>query len=291
MSLGRINTNIAALRAYFNLTNTTDELAGHQQKITTGSRISSAADDPAGFIMSKTMSTRTQNLGTVQKSIGQARDMLAVVEGGLNSIVDLLREMKDKALEAADGSVGTTERTSLGNAIKALGDSVSDIARNTEFNNVKLLDGTYSTTGTGLLTFRTGVGVNDITTVGFSSFGGLTAEGNFTLSSLGLSSLVSTGISTISEASSIVAAVNNAITYVNSAITEIGAKNKGLKARSDAISIESTNTESALSRIKDADTLFEAMETNKLQIRSQATVAMLAQANVMPQMVLSLLGR
>ncbi|HLG31378.1 MAG TPA: flagellin, partial [Candidatus Brocadiales bacterium] len=240
MSLGRINTNIAALRAYFNLTNTTDSLASHQQKITTGSRISSAADDPAGFVMSKTMSTRTENLGTVQKSIGQARDMLAVVEGGLNSIVDLLREMKDKALEAADGSVGTTERTSLGNAIKALGDSVSDIAKNTEFNNVKLLDGTYSTTGTGLLTFRTGVGVNDITTVGFSSFGGLTAEGNFTLSSLGLSSLVSTGISTISEASSIVAAVNSAITYVNNAITEIGAKNKGLKARSDAISIERT---------------------------------------------------
>ena len=157
MSLGRINTNIAALRAYFNLNGTADALAGAQQRITTGYRISSAADDPSGFIMSKTMSTRTQNLATVQKSIGQARDMLAVVEGGLNSIVDLLREMKDKALEAADGSVGTTERVNLGNAIKALGDSVTDIATNTEFNNVTLLDGTYSTTGTGVFTFKTRV--------------------------------------------------------------------------------------------------------------------------------------
>jgi flagellin len=291
MSLGRINTNIAALRAYYNLTNTADKLAAHQQRITTGMRISSAADDPSGFIMSKTMSTRTQNLGTVQKSIGQARDMLGVVEGGLNSISDLLIEMKDKALEAADGSVGTTERTSLGNAIQAMGDSITDIANNTEFNNVNLLDGTYSSTGTGLLTFRTGVGVGDVTTVSFSSFGGLATQGSFTLASLGLSTLVTSGISSMSEASSIVANVSNAITYVNNAITEIGAKNKGLKARNDALAIEQTNTDSALSRIRDADTLFEAMETNKLQIRSQATIAMLAQANTMPQMVLSLLGR
>lgn len=291
MGIGRINTNIAALRAYFNLTSTTEMLANHQQKITTGVRVSNAADDPASFIMAKTMTMRVTNLATVQKSIGQARDLLNVVEGGLNAIVDTLSEMKDKALEAADGSVGTTERTSLGNAIIALGDTITDIASNTEFNNVTLLDGTYSTTGTGILTFRTGVGVDDITTVGFTTFGGLTREGDFTLSSLGLSGLVSGGITSIADASSLISAVSNAITYVNNAITEIGAKNKGLKARSDALAIEQTNTESALTRIKDADTLFEAMETNKLQIRSQATISMLAQANAMPQMVLQLLGR
>lgn len=290
MSLGRINTNIAALRAYYNLTNATDELAAHQQKLTTGLRVTLASDDPASFVMSKTMGTRVSNLGTVQKTIGQAKDMLGVVEGGLNAIIDLLREMKDKALEAADGSIGTTERLSLGNAIKALGESINDIAQNTEWNNITLLNGTYSTANS-VLTFRTGVGVGDITTVGFSSFGGLTAEGDFTLSSLGLSSLVADGISTIIEASSIVSAVTNAIIYVNNAITEIGAKSKGLRARSDAIAIEQTNTESALSRIRDADTLFEAMETSKLQIRSQATIAMLAQANTLPQMVLQLLGR
>lgn len=289
MSLGRINTNIAALRAYHNLTNATEELAAHQQKLTTGHRVTLASDDPASFVMSKTMGTRVSNLATVQKTIGQAKDMLGVVEGGLNAIVDLLREMKDKALEAADGSIGATERLSLGKAIKALGESINDIASNTEWNNIKLLNGTYSTTST--LTFRTGVGVNDITTVGFSTFGGLTAEGNFTISSLGLSSLIADGISTINEASSIVAAVTSSITYVNNAITEIGAKNKGLKARADAIAIEQTNTESALSRIRDADTLFEAMETSKLQIRAQATIAMLAQANTLPQMVLQLLGR
>ncbi|HHT9124194.1 MAG TPA: flagellin [Candidatus Brocadiia bacterium] len=291
MGIGRINTNIAALRAYFNLTFSTEVLANHQQRITTGLRVNMASDDPASFVMAKNMTIRVSNLATVQKSINQARDMLHVVEGGLNAIVDTLREMKDKALEAADGSIGTTERISLGNAIKALGASINDVAEDTEFNNAKLLSGTYSTTGSGLLTFRTGVGVNDLTTVGFSTFGGLKREGDFTISSLGLSSLVSTGISTISEASNIIAAVNNAITYVNNAITEIGAKNKGLKARTDALAIEQTNTESALTRIRDADTLFEAMETNKLQIRSQATIAMLAQANVMPQMVLQLLGR
>jgi flagellin len=277
MSLGRINTNIAALRAYYNLTKATDQLAAHQQKLTTGLRV--------------TLGTRVSNLGTVQKTIGQATDMLAVVEGGLNAIVDLLREMKDKALEAADGSIGSTERTSLGNAIKALGDSIDDIATGTEWNNIKLLDGTYSTSGADVLTFRTGVGVGDITTVSFSSFGGLTTEGDFTLASFGLSSLVSSGMDSINEASAIVTAVTRAITYANNAITEIGAKSKGLKARASAIAIEQTNTESALSRIRDADTLFEAMETSKLQIRSQATIAMLAQANTLPQMVLQLLTR
>lgn len=291
MSLGRINTNIAALRAYFNLTTSTDELAIHQQRLTTGHRVTLASDDPASFVMSKTMGTRVSNLATVQKTIGQAKDMLGVVEGGLGAIVDLLREMKDKALEAADGSIGTVERLSLGKAIKALGDSINDIARNTEWNNIKLLNGTYTTAGPGLLTFRTGVGVNDITTVGFSTFGGLTSEGDFTLASLGLSSFVANGISTINEASSIVTAVSNAIVYVNNAVTEVGAKSKGLKARVDAIAIEQTNTESALSRIRDADALFEAMETSKLQIRSQATIAMLAQANTLPQMVLQLLSR
>lgn len=288
MSLGRINTNIAALRAYYNLTTTTEELASRQQKLTTGLRVTLASDDPASFVMSKTMGTRVSNLATVQKTIGQAKDMLGVVEGGLNAIVDLLREMKDKALEAADGSIGSTERISLGKAIVALGDSINDIAQNTEWNNITLLDGTYSTTNT--LTFRTGVGVGDITTISLTTFGGLTTEGDFTLSSLGLDSLISGGVSTIADASSIVSAVTNAISYVNSAITEIGAKSKGLKARSDAIAIEQTNTESALSRIRDADTLFEAMETSKLQIRSQATIAMLAQANSLPQMVLQLLG-
>ncbi|MGR3311666.1 MAG: flagellin [Candidatus Brocadiales bacterium] len=289
MSLGRINTNIAALRAYYNLTATTDQLAAHQQRLTTGLRVTLASDDPASFVMSKTMGTRVSNLATVQKTIGQATDMLAVVEGGLNAIGDLLREMKNKALEAADGSIGATERISIGNAIKALGDSINDIATSTEWNNITLLDGTYSTTGTSVMMFRTGVSVGDITTIGFSSFGGLTSEGNFTISSLGLDGLVTGGLSTIAEGSAIVTAVINAIVYVNNAITEIGAKGKGLKARGSAIAIEQTNTESALSRIRDADTLFEAMETSKLQIRSQATIAMLAQANTLPQMVLTLL--
>ncbi len=290
MSLGRINTNIAALKAYYNLTNSTEELAAHQQKLTTGHRVTLASDDPAAFVMSKTMGTRVSNLATVQKSIGQAKDMLGVVEGGLNAIVDLLREMKDKALEAADGSVGTTERQSIGNAIKALGDSVDDIAQNTEWNNIKLLNGTYNNSS-NILTFRTGVGVLDFTTVDFSTFGGLENAGDFTLSSLGLATVVNADLTTIDNASTLIAAVNNAITYVNAAITEVGAESKGLGARLGALAVEQTNTESALSRIQDADTLFEAMETSKLQIRSQATIAMLAQANTLPQMVLQLLGR
>src|SRR4030067_768245 len=118
--MSRINTNINALNALRSLNDINSKLSVSQLRLATGKRINNAADDAAGFTIAKKFNARSQGLGQALANIGSSKNLMAVAEGHLNNILDILTQMKTKATQAADDSLGTAERSSIQSELKAL---------------------------------------------------------------------------------------------------------------------------------------------------------------------------
>src|SRR3990167_755054 len=116
----RINTNINALNALKSLSDVNTQLSVSQLRLATGKRINTAADDAAGFTIAKKFNARSQGFGQAVANIGSAKNLMSVAEGHLNNILDILTQMKTKATQAADDSLGTAERNSIQSELKAL---------------------------------------------------------------------------------------------------------------------------------------------------------------------------
>jgi len=155
-SFSQINTNIQSLQAFSSLKNTSSELADRRLRLSTGLRINKAEDDSAGFAIAKKLQSKTRGQSQALKNITDAKSMLTVAEGGLNSILDIVQTMKEKTVQAANDSLGSSERLSIQNQLEELTKEVSDIVDNTNFNGNQLLDGTGGQNGDGRLSFQVG---------------------------------------------------------------------------------------------------------------------------------------
>jgi flagellin len=151
-TFSQINTNIQSMQAFQSLQNTSSELSMRRQRLSTGKRINAAEDDSAGFAIAKKLQAKTRGQSQALKNISDAKSMLTVAEGGLNSSLDILQTMKEKAVQAANDSLGTNEREAIKTQLDELTSEIQDIAENTEFNGRKLL----GKTGGQDLTFQTG---------------------------------------------------------------------------------------------------------------------------------------
>lgn len=120
----RVNTNIGALNALKSLSDVNNRLSIAQLKLATGKRINSAADDAAGYSIAKKFNARTEGLGQALNNIGSAKNALSVAEGHLNNIVDILTQMKTKATQGADDSLGTAERKTINAELEALASQI-----------------------------------------------------------------------------------------------------------------------------------------------------------------------
>jgi flagellin len=271
--LTRVNTNLQALNSYNYLQRTNTELGMRQLRLATGSRINEAEDDSAGYTISKKLEARVRGQAQALANVGDAKSMLTVAEGSLNSIMDILQTMKEKTIQAANDTLGTEERDDIDSQLVALSDEITDIIGDTEFNNVTLFTG-------GAFSFH----VNAESTDSFSvTIGTLSVDG------LGVATS-SIDVSSASAASSLLAAIDTAISTVADKLGDIGDSQKRLTFKQDFLSTAMNNNEAARSRIADADFAREQMQIVKLQILQQTGVASLAQANAAPQSVLSLLG-
>ncbi len=272
--LTRVATNVSALRALNALNDINTEMGTRQLRLATGSRINSAAEDAAGWVIGKGMEARSRGLSQALANVGDAQSMLGVAEGGLQQILDILITMKEKSTQAISDTLGSSERAAVEAQLDDLASEIDSIVAQSTYNDVALLDATYTSK-----VLQVGSETTDTITVSISSNHGAASL------AVGDTDLVVTSAALASVA---LASVNTAIDTVNSSILTVGSLGARLSVKSSALSQIAANTEAAKSAVLDADLASEQMEVVKLQILQQTTISALSQANVAPQAVLSL---
>lgn len=289
----RVAGNIGALNALYSLQNINSQLAIHQTRLASGKRLNEAADDPAGMSIATTFDVRRQGLKTALNAIGDAKNLMSTMEGGLRKVQDILVKMRNKAMEAQGDTIGSNERSAIQSQLRAFRDEIQAIVTQTQWNNNYLLVGTGGSGSTAALTFLTGPeSTGGTTAFSFASGSYVATNQGFTATGAGASglSLDDTAL-TITNSSSAVTAmqtVESALNIVKEAVSQVGAFSARLSFKEQALAVQYTNTESAYNRIMNANMAEEQVEASKFLILQQTATAMLAQANVAPQFLLSL---
>lgn len=245
------------------------------ERISTGLRINRAADDPAGLAISEKMRAQIRGLRQASRNAQDAISMLNVADGALGETHAILHRLREIAVYASTGTLTETEREALQMEFDELVKAIDDIGGNTQFNTMNLLDGSRDEEDPLIIQIGANAGQNmDI------SFDDMRSEG------LGLD-VVSVG--TAEAANDAIGIVDEAIKRVSTQRSYIGAKTRRLEHTINNLENTAVNLADAESRIRDADIAEEMMNMVKAQIRMQASLAMIAQANVSQQMILQLL--
>ncbi len=297
--MSRINTNINALNALRSLNDINSKLSVSQLRLATGKRINNAADDAAGFTIAKKFNARSQGLGQALANIGSAKNLMAVAEGHLNNILDILTQMKTKATQAADDSLGSAERSAVQSELKALATQIDLEVTQATWNSNSIFgtgNSTSAAAGSSVqFKFQIGAGASstndvlkfDLLAKDNVSFDSGAASKNYTASGLNVS-IATTAVGSSSSAQALMSKVDTAIADVSEGLSYIGAVVNRLTYQETSLTVARTNTEAARSRIEDADMAYEQLEATKLQILQQTASAMLAQANAGPQSIMQL---
>ncbi|MBI5418988.1 MAG: flagellin FliC [Deltaproteobacteria bacterium] len=277
-----INTNMAALTARKNLEVSQAHLATSIARLSSGLRITRAADDAAGLAISENLGAQVRGLGQASRNAANGISVVATAEGALNEIGNLLSRMRELAVQSSSGDLDTTGRSNLNSEYTQLLAEIKRISDSTTFNGTSLLSGASTAT----FNFQIGInsGSNNILTVTISA-ADTTVIGGVTGSAIS-QTVISDRVSAMSSLQNI----DSAISTVSSIRGTLGAMQNRLESiiRNLAVSIE--NTTAANSRIRDVDVAEETAAYTKNQILVQAGVSVLAQANQQPAMALSLLG-
>ena len=270
----RINTNVGALNAFNALSNINSKIGVIQMRLASGKRINSAADDPAGYTLSTKLKARSRALGQALNNVGEAKNILSVAEGGLQNMHSIYVTIKEKAIQAGNGSYGEEELDAIVTQIQDLLNETDDIIAQTKFNKTKLLDANF----TGKI-FQVGADGGDQLSVSLSK---AIDSSDFGLSNISSTDLSSTNLSTT------IASIDAAIKTLSEQLQYIGSLVQRLDVKEATLQVAITNTDAAASRIMDADIAKEQLEMTKLQILQQTATVQLTQANAQPQGVLQL---
>ncbi len=275
----RIATNISSVTAQRHLRSTRRLLDKSLERLSSGYRINRAGDDAAGLAISEKLRAKTAGLVQAQRNANDGISLIQVAEGGLNEIQNILVRLRELGVQSASDTIGPQERRYLDEEYQSLKEEIDRIANVTEFNGTVLLDGTG-----GSLDFQVNTGGENLLGVDRISFDAFKSDVN--VDKLGLEE---NSVMTKVDAQKSLAKVDRAIESVSSTRGELGAIDNRLSStiRNLAISVE--NLSAAQSRIKDVDIADETAELTKHNILMQAGVSVLAQANSVPKMALSLL--
>ncbi|MFZ5453528.1 MAG: flagellin [Thermodesulfobacteriota bacterium] len=287
-----INHNLMAMNAARSLNVSYSKLATSVQRLSSGLRVNSAQDDAAGLAVREIMRTDIRVLNQGVRNANDAVSMIQTADGALSVIDEKLTRMKELAEQAATGTYTTAQRLIMDSEYQAMASEITRIAKATDFNGVKLLDGSLSGTavdGTEQMKIHFGTGNSSAEDYYYVKIGEATA------SALGVGAAAGTGkagstISTQSAAQVALEALDSAITTKDNIRANLGALANRLANTVSNLSIQAENLQSAESRISDVDVATEMTEFTSNQIKVQAAVAMLAQANSLPQLALQLLG-
>ena len=268
-----VQHNMTAMNANRQLGVTASKQAKSTEKLSSGYKINRAADDAAGLTISEKM--RSQIRGLTQAS-ANAQDGISAVqtaEGALNEVEDMLQRMNELAVKAKNDTNTTEDRTAIQSEITALTSEINRVKDSTEFNNQKLLDGTFTNKNLQ-------VGAHSENTISLSI-------ADMSASSIGVGNI---NVTTASGAGSAIDSIKNAIASVSAQRSDLGAVQNRLEHTIKNLDNVVENTTAAESQIRDTDMASAMVEYSKNNILAQAGQAMLAQSNQANQGVLSLLG-
>jgi len=277
-----VNTNLFALNAQRNVAKVQSGLGQSVERLSSGLRVNSAKDGAAGLAISMKLTAQVRSLN---QAIRNAQDGISVVqtaEGGMNEIHNILTRMRELSQQAATGILASSDRTALDNEFTDLKAEITRISDTTQFNGLSLLDGTLSASGVSLQ-----VGINNTANDRISVSGG--TFNDIDASSLGLTTTLVSSIDTAAHAQSMLDMVDSAIALVSTRRGTLGGVQNRLGSTIANLGIASENLSAANSRIIDADFAAETANLTKSQIILQAGIAVLGQANVLPQYALQLL--
>jgi flagellin len=271
-----IQTNYAALAAQKNLGANQNKLAGSFQKLSSGFRVNTAADDAAGLAVSESMKSQIRSYTVAERNAGDAISMAQTAEGALGEVHDILGRMRELAVQSSNGSLTNTDRGYLNTEFGSLQAEVTRIQGSAKFNGVSLLNATAST-----VKFQ--VGLNN---VGSDQI-------NVTFGGVALTQLLAatTAVSSATSALTSLSRIDTAIGSVSSYRSKFGSAMNRLDVATSNIQTMRLNISAANSRIRDVDVATETSNLSRNQVLSQAGVSILAQTNQLPQMAFSLLGR
>ncbi|MDH4190152.1 MAG: flagellin [Betaproteobacteria bacterium] len=269
-----VNTNLYSLNAQRNLSVSQSGLATAMQRLSSGLRVNSAKDDSAGLAIAERMNAQVRGMNVAIRNSNDAISLSQTAEGALSKVGDMFQRMRELAVQSANATNGVGDRTNLDSEFQQLGAEIGRVLANTKFNGQAIVGA-----DAGTLTFQVGADSTDtidVTTTDMSAAAAVTA-------------VTATDITSAANATAAIDLIDTALDTVNGERANYGAYQNRFESVIGSLQISAENQASARSRIMDADFAQETANLSRGQILQQAGTAMLAQANAVPQSVLTLL--
>lgn len=272
-----INTNMSSLVSQKNLSHSRNALGTAMERLSSGMRINSAKDDAAGQAIANRMNSQIKGMAQAQRNANDGISMIQTTEGALNQINNNLQRVRELAVQAASDTNDIADRESIQTEITERINEIDRVAKSASFNGIKLADGTNTS-------LQIQIGANteaeDSITISLT---------NGTTTGLSVDDLVAGAVTDSTTAYATIDAVDDALKTVDTARSSLGATLNRFDSVISNLQNSETNLSAARSRIEDADYAKEVAEMTRAQILQQAGTSVLAQANQIPQGVLSLL--
>ncbi|WP_161878932.1 flagellin Hag [Alkalibacterium sp. MB6] len=294
----RINTNTAAMNTYSRLTQANGARGDSMAKLSSGLRINRAGDDAAGLSISEKMKNQISGLNQATRNAQDGISLIQTAEGALNETHSILNRMRDLTVQASNATNTNDDRLAIQKEMDSLSSEVDRIANQTQFNTKTLLNGAFKAEGGQALSFQIGanatqqitLNIGDMSAVGLGLATAPATEGDPAVSTLVVSGATEATTPSATGFDTVLTTIDAAIKTVSTERANLGATQNRLDHTINNLTTTKENLSEANSRIRDVDMAEEMMEFTKNNILSQASTAMLAQANQMPQGVLQLLG-
>lgn len=271
-----INTNIGAIKAA-NASNSANKMLGSaMERLATGKRINSAKDDAAGLAIASSMTAQIRGMSQGIRNANDGISLAQTADGALSEVTNMLQRVRELSVQSASGTYqDATDRTYMQNEVDQLTAQIDQVITNTKFNGVTLFDGS-----TAAITVQTGANASDTVDLNMTDLTSLAASGG---------AAGSYDVSTATAANAVLTTLDTELDSISSARAGLGAGQNRLESVVNNLTSNVTNLSDARSRIEDSDYSAETTSMAKAQILSQASTAMIAQANQSQQNVLSLL--
>jgi flagellin len=283
-----INNNMMAMTVARNFNTAFNQLSASTNKLSSGMRINTAADDAAGLAVSELMRAEIAALKQGVRNASDAQSMILTADGGLSVIDEKLIRMKELAEQAATGTYSSVQRGIMNNEFVTMRSEITRIATAVRFNGVQLINGNLSsttvvTTANSVNPLKIHFGPTNIAAEDYYFI----SIGDARAAALGLDDL---SIASQTGAQNALTAITEAIVSKDTIRANLGAYSNRLSNTISQLTIQAENLQAAESRVRDVDVATEMTEFVTNQIKSQAAIAMLAQANMIPNMALTLIG-
>lgn len=273
-----IQTNVASLQAQLAVGRNQQNLMGSFNKLSSGFRVNTAADDAAGLAISESMKSQVRSYTVAERNAADGISMAQTAEGALSEVHDVLGRMRELAMQASNGSLGSSDRGYIQTEFAKLGGEITRIQGSTQFNGNNLVSSDAQTA----VQFQVGLNntANDQISVNFNG-----------LDLSGVTTTATVDGADATNALASLASIDTAIDQVSSARSDYGSSINKLNVATGNIQTMRLNITAANSRIRDVDVAEESATMAKNQVLTQASISVLAQANQLPQLAFGLIGK